>query len=873
MLVDLKDPVQVHLLTETALFDSREYEVLSQEEADDLKKQVRYLNSVIATTRSKLAIQSKYRDAAVSMTKLYSPTQPRRKSLLGNRSSSGSDAAAREAETERVTIQQKCEELATELWSLERRVMDPQRRLLEHTAGILQLTHKAPKKVATPTPKTPLVNGVPASPESMYTLSNGRNSFERDDALVFDEGSLYRSFDDGGFDIMTTTLEVKKDPVEIPMRSPIRDQQKQLTEETEKLRDENTQLQQAIEMLRDENTQLQEAAEGLRDENAELRQETESLRMQSSEIKELRNQSEGQERLITDAEQKLEVSNSELQRIIMQADPVKFAEYSALPSGQLEPGDMMASQLEYLQKAVLVVNENQGNNRKATETVYDLGCQIQNLLGSNGDKYADPPTVDSGFEEQVSYIRTGCSDLEGMIQKANGQRLASSADRQKGEQTEAVLMFLWDIIHSGYADIRRRREDRQKMRIEKGLPNDEEDSSDSESFDPDETYSLNAFSAKVQWLYAEATKLKEQKSVLKRQIKQQRELNNKSDSEKDEALSNKVSELEKTRASLDRVEREAVDMRRELSDALANLETARNHANHSGQEQSAAIKEAHDKLMERNSKINSLEASTQDMQIRLAAAEANIAVITAQLQEANNARDEAERVVEQKKKEISTKQDELDEMTGMVAEFKMEATFAKAELDGAYGSRRERAAEVAAMANSSEMAKLQAKHDRMQPRIAELEKELQGTVQDLKDITKQAIEAETKIADLETELDRAAQSARREKEQLQEALDHERLKGNNIPVSPSGRPNASILTDSYRDALRKERKKHEEQLRVCRLRSQFASGLTNVSLPQNEQMNRRKLEEELRQLRRAVGPGRSPFSPSALSSNLSPTPR
>lgn len=30
---------------------------------------------------------------------------------------------------------------------------------------------------------------------------------------------------------------------------------------------------------------------------------------------------------------------------------------------------------------------------------------------------------------------------------------------------------------------------------------------------------------------------------------------------------------------------------------------------------------------------------------------------------------------------------------------------------------------------------------------------------------------------------------------------------------------------------------------------------------QNEQMNRRKIEEELRQLRKAMGPGKSPLSP------------
>ncbi|KAK8107458.1 uncharacterized protein PG998_009471 [Apiospora kogelbergensis] len=105
VLVDLKDPVQVHLLTETAILDSKQYEILAQEEVDALKKQCQLLNQRIDQTRSSLAIQSKYRDAAVSMARLYSPNHPKRKSLLGNRASGGD--AAREAEAEREAIQKK----------------------------------------------------------------------------------------------------------------------------------------------------------------------------------------------------------------------------------------------------------------------------------------------------------------------------------------------------------------------------------------------------------------------------------------------------------------------------------------------------------------------------------------------------------------------------------------------------------------------------------------------------------------------------------------------------------------------------------------------------------------------------------------------
>lgn len=82
--VDLKDPIQVHLLTETALSDSREWVILSQEEVDDLKKQCQSIVQRIEQTRANLAIQSKYRDAAISMAKLYSPGK--RRSILSDTS-------------------------------------------------------------------------------------------------------------------------------------------------------------------------------------------------------------------------------------------------------------------------------------------------------------------------------------------------------------------------------------------------------------------------------------------------------------------------------------------------------------------------------------------------------------------------------------------------------------------------------------------------------------------------------------------------------------------------------------------------------------------------------------------------------------------
>ncbi|KAI0843699.1 Up-regulated during septation-domain-containing protein [Hypoxylon sp. FL0890] len=837
VLVDLKDPVQVHLLTETALLDSKEYEILSQEEVDDLKKQCQLLNQRIEQTRANLAIQSKYRDAAISMSKLYSPPKAdgKRKSLLGHRHSGSSDAA-REAEHELSTIQKKCEDLASELWSLEKRAMEPQRRLLEHTAGILQLTHKAANKSTSHSPKIPLVNGAPASPESMYTMSNSRDSISDflEDGFTFDEASLYLSFDQSDRFIERS----KQNTIEIPMKSPIRGQNKQLTEETERLREENR----------------------------DLRAQTESL---VSEINELRSQGSNQWKLISDTEDRLENFNRQLREVIVSMDPANNGNYRAVPSGRLEPGDMIGSHLDYLQNGLVAIAQGQGgsNSVEIAGKIHAANAQIQDVLLTANINQPPPPDVDLGVDEQLGYLQDMFQIVEDELQRAANATSANSADRSKSEQSESVLMGLWDIIQSGYADIRQRKQERRKARMEKGLEPDEEDMSDGgEAFDLDEPYSLSAFSTKIQWLYTQATKLQEQKGVLKRQIKQQRELNSRSDSEKDQALRDKIDELEEARALLHQQERETDNVRSQLSQVMEDFERSQMGRT----EESAAMDEARELLKERNAKIASLEASTRDMQARLATAEANVEAITAQLQEADEARNIASKAIEDKDNELRAKDEELQQMTGMVAELKMEATLAKAELDGAYGSRKERAAEVAALHNSSESAKLQS-------RVDALEKELKATAQDLTDVVKQSLESEKKIGELEAELDRARAERsrikdekdrmdeelekqlheatsdieqrleseiarlRKEKEQLQDELDKERLGSARGPLSPGG-TKTSYLTDSYRLGLRAERKKYEEQLRA-------------------EQMVRRKLEDELRSLKRAQGPGKSPLSP------------
>ncbi len=315
-LVDLKDPIQVHLLTETALTDSKTYEILSEEEVDDLKKQIQSLTLRIEQTRANLAIQSKYRDAAISMTRLYSPTRAdsKRRSLLGNRLSGG-DPNAKEAELERQASERRCEELATELYSLEKRIVEPERRLLQHTAAILQMTHRASAKRNGPSPPGQLPNGIPGSPESLYTYSNGRNSMEPpSDDLFPDDWNLYPS----------ALSSAPKDIIEIPVKSPVREQNTQLRGEADRLREQVSQLQRSEEQLRTASDN--------------------STKKRAEQLK-----------TISDAQTRLEGLNNQLRDVIVKFNPGKNGGFSKAPSGP----DSLTRQLEYLEMGRATATEVQ----------------------------------------------------------------------------------------------------------------------------------------------------------------------------------------------------------------------------------------------------------------------------------------------------------------------------------------------------------------------------------------------------------------------------------------------------------------------------------------------------------------------------------
>ena len=809
-----------------------------------MKKQCQALTQRIQQTRQNLAIQSKYRDAAISMTKLYSKNgtespdgKKGRRSILGH-SRTGSDQAA---DQERIASERKCEDLAAELWILEKRLIDPQSRLLKHTAGILQMTHKGPKKVPiTKAPASINQNGIPGSPESMYTYSNARFSIDpMMDEMFFGEGSLYKTAD---------------------------------------------------------------RLDGFGDFGGH-----ESLAPKAM--------GKEQMQLIVLTEQKLEDLNSRLRAVIVKVNPQRSASMEAPPLSKTgpdgrtkAPGDTLQSHLEYLERGLTLVDQEHGQSQQRQqevlrtqeesfrnqlesarkelqssrsqeeaprskqesagaieETLEEMNHDVRNLLLPFDANRPEPPQLTGvGMDAQLSYFQESLRAIEVELSRTTASVAKNTTNQGTLEQMETVISGLWDIIRSGEEEERQRKQERRQTRKAQNLPQDEDDMSEDDGM-TNETFSLQAFSTKVQFLYAQATQLKEHKMVLKRQIKQQRELNNKSDATKDAEIVQRQEELERTQALLTRTEMDADQVREQLSVMMEKLDEARQESSLRDQSRSndenSAVRSAQaelelrgqriatleSELGQRSERIIALEAEMLDlqddhsignveMQSQLNEAQAKIASLTAELAALTAAQATFEISVLEKEKEVEDKEKEMDEMNMEIARLQTEVTIARAELDGAYGSRAQRAANVASNpAIQKEIDDLTLKNMNLlneisilkdQPktspdpeageRMQMLTKELQETIEEFEEMTKASIEWEKERESLESTIDKL----REERERLEGELGDEKVRwlGMKSPGFEGGNPlgvtSTTVLKNEFKKMMRDTRSDHAKALRV-----------------------------------------------------------
>jgi hypothetical protein len=851
MLLNTNDPIQVHLLVETALDDSKEFEILSPEEVDELKRLCRSLSQRIDQTRQNLAIQSKYRDAAISMSKLYSSSDKKRRSdngddepkqrrsLLGHRSRNSE--SIKEAELERVASERKCEELARELWDLEKRLMEPQKRLLQHTAGILQMTHGGPAK--TPKPKNNPRPGIPGSPESLYTYTNARTSMEPSkDEDLFDDRSLYREFDRDG--------STQRDSWDLA--------------------------------------------------GSTVSNSTGHSREQASEYI----------KTITTTEQKLESLNNRLREVIVKANPQRQP-YSIPPRAAANetnsaPGKMLTSHLDYLEQGIKAF-DNEHSRSKAVRQDFDLETEEmveeinqrirELLLPFDSSRPLTPRLSGRSLKEQLVYFQNSIGTIEKELQRAASEHSKKvDAQQDNMKQVETVLMGLWDIIQSGEEDRRQRKLQERQNRAQNGMGDDPNDLSGEELDGPPEPFTLQNFSAKIQRMFTEVSNLKDQKKVLQRQIKQQRELNKKSEGDKDAQLVQLEADLDRTQKDQEMAEKQANDLQSQLIEVMERLNEARRESTQRGLEktrrgeaESAAIQALESKLSQRNDEIIKLEEELQDLkddqsmrnaevQSRLADAGSKVESLKSQLEEAGSKVEvlksqlaeagskfevsksqvaeaglkvevltsQLARVEEEAasfKKQFEDKEVELENSNMEIARLQTEVTIARAELDGAYGTRAQRAAEVAAnpaiqkeidtlmTRNRTLMAELDTlrAQSASNEQVVELKRELGETIEEYEVMTKASIEWEKEREALEREVDKL----RDEREALETKLADEQVRWLGVKSPGVENPGAAIgagatstnvLKNEFKRLMRDTKAESAKALRVSSSFSSFLRG-------------------------------------------------
>ncbi|OJD40431.1 involucrin repeat protein [Diplodia corticola] len=780
--LDPNDAVVMHLLVETAVGDSLGYEVLSFEELETLKKERATLTAKMEAVGQKLALETKMRDAAQSLTRL----DPRRESQTSN----GDQSAKSEAEYS--ASAQKCDELARELWGLERRSRQIENQLLRHTAGILQMTHKGPTKRTRS--RQSLANGAPqARPDSpasslTYENSGARSPVRYDDKDTFDDRSLYRSPEN--LDKMVDALKHGK---ALTARSnPVGNDDSPMTNDT-----------------------------------------------------------------LQSVDKRLEDLNDRLRQLIIQANPDANKEYDAGPKGQGDDGAAQKAanieeKLDYLDQALRDIEAEQSNMLSKGSMPSGMGERLENINHQlfqlvsrapreNSEEFPPPPQ--EGTENQLQYVDDAIYTIEQSQQELLSQlEQARNADtseltaywKEQATDYEKVCESLWDLIRTAHEDERQRK--LQRRRVLEQEPDAEAEMAElSPDEDPmPEEFTLTRFRNHIEDMYRRASGMKEKQSILRRQIKQQRELNEKSDAEREE-------EVMRLRGEIDR-------LRNQL---------------HASSGDSGALQGAEERISE-------LEAALSEARDEAAKA----AELTQNLEASKASEAEAARSVEQKEEELAKTDKELRELESEVVRLQTELTMAKAELDGAYGSRAQRAADIASNPEikreleelgrinaelTVQVAQLTEQHaaaSRSAKDVAERERmlreELRDTITEFEEMTKANVESEKEREGLEGVID----TLREKIEALDAQLSDEKMRWLGIK-SPAGvpTPGASGAPPGVVLAETTSTKVMREEFRKM-MRESRAEAIRALRAEQDE---RKRLEQIIRHLKKEqLPPPKSP---------------
>jgi len=720
------DAVGRHLLYETALLDTQSFEILDIDEVDALKKEQERLDSRIEATQRKLKLESKVRDAAQNLQRLYStnkrpdtpqsPESPKRhrNSLLGGRRKPSIDTTdtGQRADHELAASVKMVDELHVQITDLISRREDVERKLLRHTAAVLA---EEANRLAE--------SGVPGA-------TNGHHWDDDDNYQV---GAAYSDFD-GIRDILHGRP--------VPKGISTQEQEEQLSQIQEKLEDLNYQLRNII----------SEAAQSLGEapvEEAPLDQSEDStVRIES----------------------RFERLESNLNTLSSQQQDVRTTEVR-------------------LQEAE---RRLRGNIEAIEEHLEGVNGQLHSALlqaSENTDmpELEEPPRAgEHGYQDHLQYLEEGVLTIEQLLQQPGQTRdleearaRAEDLSKKHGEY-ETTVTGLWNVLQSDSSN------------------SPKPDQEDNEKPLPKEPFSLQAFNDRVQQVFQRSQAAREQQNILRRQIQQQRDLGGKSDMEKEAQISG-------LQDKHDQLAREHGTVQQEFASLMQRHEQTQGEAT----ESRAELTRVMDEVEEMKRSIQTKQQAHDEVAQKAVGLQSHVQNLERQISQHGET------------------QQHSQELEAEIVRLTMELTMAKAELDGAYGTRAERAGAQAAEVESlnernkdmlGELTALRAEVDTLRvsskssEHTAQLEQELQEMTNEFQEMTKESIALERERAQLDSLID----SLRDRCDELESQVADERLHLAGIQKADglAEARHMHILKQEFKKMMREQKVEGVKQLRV-----------------------------------------------------------
>ena len=830
----------MHLLVETAIIDSNEYEVLSFEEVEELKKEYKFLASRIDAAKRKLALESKVRDAALSLSRLYNK-KGKRRSLLG-----GNDVTQKTDE-ELIQSNQKVEQLVQELWGLNNRAVEIQRRLLQHAAGILGMTHQggirpqvSKGKATNPRPSMqghPHVNGDEFDDRSLYRTSDNL------DGIVTNGVYTNRRLQNN-----RTSMRVESNGHGAPQLDPqVEHRLEQLNVNLRRFLIVSTGVQEIPEV-----PQPTGDISGLHEQITMLEEGIQFFQSQPPLQAHGNPTPEELEQKITTLWDMLVLGNEDnrTRRASTMNSKVNIGEEDSEEDGDAYGTAFSIEAFSYKVQSLYT---------KATKLRADRSSLLKELERQQQIAAEEREAFQQSTQSKDEEYGIEVMKLEQEIDQLNETILSRDKDLTAANKE---LDTLTDEIRNIQEESRDREDERDQARedlqiVQQELASlrhevEERKRSDSQNRDNQDIATEQEMNARL----AVESKLKEKEAgeiaLLEKLQEKEAALR-----EKEEAEENLLGKLrEKEMELMSRVEAEDA-LRAKLrakADELADLQSKfgeiEEDLNIRKAEHDAAKAELETVIASTEARFRALEGDLEQLKQAKAAAEAGHALT----------REQSESLgleIEQKDKQIEKMDIEMKELIEKVAQLSTEAVIAKAELDQAYGSKSQRAAETAAAARAAaareaakstaidpaflqeldelaiqnqslldEIAALKAANGSIQnleKRNQLLQAELNGMLQDFEGLTKQSIEFENERTQLEGVIDKLREKA----EALETALADERVRmlgsrtmsansNGEFPGPRSGGESTStqVLKTEFKKMMRDMRAEQMKALRV-----------------------------------------------------------